>query len=334
MKRRVQILAVATSMGLGAVGLTAPASVYADGGGDCHPERLEVPEGTTSSWVATGSPDGSVLAGYASDAAGEAMIIWRDGAPDVLDVDLRNPNVAAVNNDGVAVGFGFNADNDRVSFRHEAGDLTWLGTPDGMDGTVTDINSSGDIVGYGVQPGVTQPLRWDADNPEQAEILPNDGGGSADGINDAGEVVGYSGWPGTPDGIDASIWHPDGSRAALPVLEGHSNGVAEHISGNQAGGFFDSGGEEGKQVRWNLEDGTVTELSDSLYGTYAINAAGELAAQTVDGHAAIVRGERVIELPHAGGDSATAYALSDDGVAAGTAEFADGTSHAVSWSGC
>lgn len=334
MRRRARAVALATSITLGAAGLMAPGTAQADPGGDCRPDRLDLPVGTTSSWVATGSPDGSVLGGYAHVEDGKVPVIWQDGTPEVLDIDLRNPNVAAVNDDGVVAGFGHrHDDNKRVSFLYEDGKITWLGAPDGMDGTVTDINADGDAVGYGVLPGLTEPLRWDAATPTEPEVLPNDGGGSADGINDAGEVVGFSGWP--TDGTKAHVWHPDGTHEALPTVGDPTLSAATHIGGDHAGGHFHgSMEEEQSEARWNLADGTVTELPSNLYATHATNSVGEMAGTTEDDYAAIVRGEHVLKLPHAGGDHATAYTISDDGVAAGVADLDDDASQAVVWPAC
>lgn len=136
------------------------------------------------------------------------------------------------------------------------------------------------------------------------------------------------------EGTHAYTWRPDDSHGKLPKLDDRPLSAAEDISGHYAVGFFDLDVENGSQELWNLEKKTIEILPAQLDSAYAVNSSGHAAAGTQAGKAALVRNGEVTELPTLGGDSAIAYALSEQDVAAGQSEDEAGQGHAVVWTGC
>ncbi|GAA1846885.1 hypothetical protein [Brevibacterium marinum] len=317
------------------VGEAEARSADGTGGGKCSVKELPVPNGATTSWVRAGSYDGKHLVGYATVDGEELPGIWHDGEFEQIEVDLRSVSVAAVNNDGSVAGFGFeHGESNRTSFIYEDGEMTELGEPAGADATVTDLNDHGDAVGYAVETGSSAPgLRWSAETPQTAEELPPAGGdGSARAIGNDGTVVGNVGVP--DEGTDAYVWHPDDSHGKLPKIDDRPLSAAEDVSGPYAVGFSDVDIDNGSQVLWNLEEKTVEELPANLKSAQAVTSSGHVAARTNEGKVALVRDGDVTVLPTLGGDSATAYTLSEQDVAAGQSDDEAGTGHAVVWTGC
>ncbi|WP_092106559.1 hypothetical protein [Brevibacterium sandarakinum] len=136
------------------------------------------------------------------------------------------------------------------------------------------------------------------------------------------------------EGTHAYTWRPDDSHGKLPKLDDRPLSAAEDISGHYAVGFSDLDVENGSLVLWNLEKNTVEVLPSQLKSTHAVNSSGHAAAGTQEGKAALVRNGEVTELPTLGGDSATAYTLSEQDVAAGQSDDEAGNGHAVVWNGC
>lgn len=300
--------------------------------GGCSVNTLDLPEGATASWVSAGSPDGTKLVGYATVDGEEQAIMWSNGNPREILVDLRNVTLAAVNNDGVVAGFGFEHDEPvRTSFLYRDGEPIELAAPEGADATVTDINADGDAVGYGV--GDDSALRWDFDSPDEVEKLSTPADSEvANGIGDGGVAAGYSGIP--DEGTDAVVWSQDGGYDELPALDGATHSLVESIRGDFATGTSTDDLDVGTQALWNLKDGTVAALPEALYKAYDVNESGAVAASTEDDHAAIVRDGKTSRLPHAGGDSSQPYSIADDSTAAGSSQDADGNTQAVVWKGC
>lgn len=303
-------------------------------GSQCSIKELPVPDGSTTSWVRAGSSDGKHLAGYATVDGEELPGVWHDGEFERIEVDLRNVTVAAVNNDGSVAGFGFeHGESDRTSFVYDNGEMTELGEPAGEDATVTDLNDHGIAVGYAAGTGRTLALRWSADTPQTAEELPTTGShASARGIGDDGTVVGDVG--AFDEGTHAYAWRSDDSHGKLPKLDDRPLSAAEDVSGHYAVGFSDLDVENGSQVLWNLEKKTIEELPAQLESTHSVNSSGHAVAGTDEGKAALVRKGEVSVLPTLGGDSATAYTVSEQDVAAGQSDDEAGNGHAVVWTGC
>lgn len=300
--------------------------------GSCSVETLDVPEGTTDSWVAAGSPDGNRLVGYATVDGEERPMMWSNGKPREILVDLMNVSPAGINDEGVVAGFGFEHDEPvRTSFLYRDGETIELAAAEGADATVTDINADGDAVGYGV--GGNSALRWDFDSPDEVERLPSPQENAvANAIDDGGTAAGHTGFP--DEGTEAALWNQDGGHEALPALDGAKHSSVESIRGDFATGFSTDSMEDSTQALWNLEEGTVSQLPDSLYKAYDVNDSGVVGASTEDDRAAIVRDGEVVTLPHAGGDVSQAYTVADDDTAAGSSEDAAGNSQAVVWNGC
>ena len=310
----------------------------ADGtdGDQCSVEKLPVPDGTTTSWVRTGSSDGKYHVGYATVEGEDQPGVWHDGEFEPIEVDLRNVTVAAVNNDGAVAGFGFEyGESNRTSFIYDHGEMTELGEPAGKDGTVTDLNDHGDAVGYAVGSGSTPipGLRWSAETPQTAEELPPTGGlGSARSIGNDGTVVGDVG--ASDGGTHAYIWRSDDSHGKLPKIDDRPLSAAVDVSGDYAVGFSDLDIDNGSQMLWNLEKKTVDKLPAQVEDAEAVTSSGHVAAKTEEGKVALVRDGDVSVLPTLGGESAFAYTLSEQDVAAGQSDDETGTSHAVVWNGC
>ncbi|MDN5882506.1 MAG: hypothetical protein L0H75_10085 [Nitrosospira sp.] len=211
-----------------------------------------------------------------------------------------------------------------------------------------DINSLGQIAGA-VSPsryGYFHAATWDAATLTRTDLIDftNDRTSSAysiaRGINDAGQVVGQA---KTTDGlaIKPILWNDVTTPTVLNTLGG-ATGKAFGINnaGFAVGSSFTSGDMASHATRWDVNNGTVTDLgtfadnaTDSA--ALAINATGQIAGWSntpgdLAQHAAFWEGATApIDLGTLGGTNSQALALNSDGDIVGWSEIADGTKHAT-----
>jgi hypothetical protein len=166
------------------------------------PSALPLPTEFATGSVYAAGPNG-YLAGTAYTATwAEGMVVWHDGAivgsqvwPDGVDV-----RVSGVNGSGDVSGYLYWPDTGAWSgFRFRDGVLDLLPSPAAARTTTSDINESGDIVGYIGYTGSadTGGVLWPASAPGTYRILAEDG---LVGIDDSGRVVTESGVIRSPDG--------------------------------------------------------------------------------------------------------------------------------------
>lgn len=324
--RLVAIVALAAM----SIGATAVDSEAAYAGDACTQRRLPV-EGATGSWVSQGSPNGRYHAGHATVDGQERPGYWDGETWHEVAIDAETPVLSAINDSGEIAMFSTEG-GERRSYRYRDGELTELQPPKNLDATVEDMNNRGDAVGYGLQStagGIRiVALFWPGERPDEPRVLPVDAGDAvATSVTDAGTVVGYTG--NVDRGTSAHRWNPDGSHGDLPTIEDRKLTKADDARATWAVGFADVDSENGSKVRWDLDGGTVHELPGEIDDLHAVNRDGLAAGSDTSDRAVLVDGDRVIRLPHEG--KATAYSVSDDGVAAGQADQADGSRQAVTW---
>ena len=196
-------------------------------------------------------PHGEILAltgdgiyvGASDDAAGRNQATyWIGGVAHAVPVDLEDSGLLDVNDGHVAVGDGFDPEQDRwrgFVFDIDTGAISWLPGLGGYWASARRINEHGVAVGDGgAANGTAHPLRWRPPYAD-AERLPKVGGDRnrsgawAAGINDHGDIVGstsrgrltpdkrdYGGVPAQEHwtDLDAITWRPGPSALRRPDL--------------------------------------------------------------------------------------------------------------------
>lgn len=248
-------------------------------------------------------------------------VIWRDGVASLVhlpaSVSDAVSNVAGVNSHGDLVLTGGKGGVDSWLYRN--GTVTKLPNPAGVDAVASDINDSGDVVGWATaQNGHFDVVVWRHDHPGTVHKLATPHGVSAMAlsIDDAGTVGGSLSDGGTP-----YVWNADGKGHALKVPSGRHGGKVFDANGDWAVGWVgDSKNSSGLVgARWNLRTGAVDVFADNDEGI-AVAPNGDFAGGI--GGAYIFRNGVFDDLPgidHYIGNTATG--ISPDGnTVVGTAE--------------
>ncbi|MFN7936918.1 MAG: hypothetical protein U0R19_26590 [Bryobacteraceae bacterium] len=215
--------------------------------------------------------------------------------------------------------------------------LTEIGTLGGPFSIGRAINSSGRVAGNSTLPSNTShAISWSGSLTDLTPAHPNRS--LAYGINDSGQIVGIA--DVDPSSSADRAFYFDGgpmqffnSLAAVRsyAWDINNSGVAVGTLQEPFVGLYG--------VVWNSLTGTPQPLPVQI-GTFtealAINDAGEMAGQ-IQGpglsHAMRLAGGTVQDLGTLGGSASTAYAISENGLIAGTSDIAGGAYHAFVWDG-
>jgi hypothetical protein len=223
-------------------------------------------------------------------------VIWRDGVASLVhlpsSVSDAVSNVVGVNSHGDLVLTGGKAGTD--SWLYHNGRVTKLPSPPGMDTVASDINDSGDIVGWGEAPsGHSDVVVWPHDHPGTVDKLATPHGVSAMAlsIDDAGTVGGSLG-----DGDTPYVWNANGTGHALKVPSGRHGGKVFDANGDWAVGWVGDSKKSTGLVgaRWNLRTGAVDVFTDNDEGV-AVAPNGDFAGGIGDAY--IFRNGVFDELP-------------------------------------
>ena len=205
--------------------------------------------------------------------------------------------------------------------------------------TATDINDSGQVVGYGRNESFYHAIIW---NDTTATKLPTPAGGwwgwteneKAYGINNSGQVVGVS---LAVNGFDfhATIWN-----GTTPTDLGAPGGRYSLATGiNNSGQVVGvSLGSPTHAIIWN---GTTPTVLGDLGGTYSwatgINDSGQVVGSSLTSdritHATIWNGTTPTDLGTLGGNASEATGINNAGQVVGSSLTSDGITHATIWNG-
>lgn len=308
----------------------------------CQVEVLPVPGGYDSYMTAM-DPTGSIIVGrsYPGDGS-RAVLLWRDGAVEEVDVPGSDQALYGVNSAGVAVGGSHMDGQDEGRWQpwiYRDGEVSEI--PGLEAGIAYDINENGDIVGTQTVEGMDMPfvLPAGAQKPVMLDLPEGAAGGEADSISQDGYIVGYY--------IDSQagayhpyIWQLDGTGQELRMPAGvdpNSHSYADSISGGWVVGYLDSGEQEPVGIRWNLAEGGEPEILD-LNDSGAVNSQGWVAGgyrnDAGTGTPAMLTGDARVDLPtltESSYLSNTARAISEDGKTLAGASSPDAGNTAVYW---
>lgn len=328
--RRTLLAGAVAGLLTATLGLAASPALATVGASDdqCRITTLPYPADTYRASADAIDPTGRYVAGAgrrSTPTGNEPMLlVWSRGQLTTVDSPLAEI-VTDVNVRGVVIGNGF-GDGVGRPWRYRAGVLEPLPTPAGGARTVA-INRAGDIVGFGQDPatGDSFGVLWPAARPGTVEVLSLPANAVPGGIADDGTIVGTA---GAFDAWTAWIRRPDGRVDPLTV-PGAAKASATGLAGRYAIGFADLGYDTGAApVRWNLRDGSYTDLATQLPWLEDVNARG-----VVIGGEWVSRGSSVRALP-GGGDRMNigATAIADTGTIVGYRR--DGLFTPVRWTGC
>jgi uncharacterized membrane protein len=175
-----------------------------------------------------------------------------------LGIDV---NVVAINNNSQVAGTIYNPSTETsTAFLYSQGTLTTL-TGIGNNPTVTGLNDSGEVAGFSSSGG----FLW---NNGIVTSLPFDPAA----ISDNGVIV-VSGDPASVDqsGTITVLPNPDGGDYSYAV--GISNN-GQYVAGYAPGTFSTAG--DADPWRWNLANGTATDLGGSGAEATAANNSGQV----------------------------------------------------------
>ena len=174
--------------------------------------------GIPARWVGGVNAAGAVVGAFGGDKPGPAFL-WKAGSLTELE-GLGGPGsyAAAVNGDGVAVGWATRADGVQRAVAWTPNGIVDLGSLTDNDCSAANgINSSGEIVGYMCTPAAgMRAVRFRG--PNVIDDLGSFGGTAvATAINDSGLIVGYS---AQPNGAVFGFVYADGKMKATGGIPG------------------------------------------------------------------------------------------------------------------
>jgi len=303
---------------------------------------------------ATGINDEGVIVGTSENAFGQTHAFKRTPGEVMRDLGALNSGrseAKAVNSTGVVVGTsGFvNPDGSVVNHavRWNADNtITDLGTVTGASASANAINDDGTIVGTLTFNDLdTRAFVWSPANPTLTQ-LPGIGTPytAASGINNGGQIVGTAIVDAIPN-VQAVLWTPGSApgsyvAASLGTGSGVSGAAGINDFGVVVGHWSTAFGARQQAARWSAGAHQVTLLPAGALGSFAtaVNDAGTIVGTsvTVVGGTGGTQAWRwrpgdpaVRDLGNLGGNRATADAINDGGVAAGSGEKPDHSTHAA-----
>ncbi|MDR7276123.1 hypothetical protein [Catenuloplanes atrovinosus] len=231
------------------------------------------------------------------------------------------------------------------------------------EGGLTDVNSTGVAVGYGLNmDGTSSPVAWSQDGGVSALPVPDDGWSvQAVATNERGDIVGTATDPDDVDGKYTLVWRAGADEPQILPYGDVTNAVDIDEDGTvlaQAGTMTSAG----PALVWDPETGTVTSLGEGSVGTairggyvtgwenrtdrsvtmrwdldgtdVEIAELGYALTVTSDGHVAglgsvIVRGDGTLIQAEEPAFAMGIEYLADNGTAYGYADYAP-----AMWTGC
>ncbi|OGU01988.1 MAG: hypothetical protein A2085_05595 [Gemmatimonadetes bacterium GWC2_71_10] len=269
----------------------------------------------------------------AASACGQLPDAPLDARYEVIDLGVLRAGdccsgAVAVNGAGVVAGYSYAYDRGYGrAFRWASGVVTDLGTLGGAFAEATDINATGDIVGWSVDSLDRRlPFLWRGGVMAVIDVrayCQYQFCGEALAISDSGHVL-LSLAPATGDyRARAAIWR----NGALQLLPAELEFPRDVNSSGVVVGLTDS-------YRAVLWAGGATlaevEVTDPLFYPHALNDAGAILG--VSGADPIVLSGTTRErLPGLGGYATVVHAISESGLVAGGGNAENGTFRAVVW---
>ncbi|RKN36267.1 hypothetical protein [Micromonospora musae] len=273
--RRTLVAGAAAGLLAASVAGATPAAAASHGATAlCGISALPYPADASRATADAIDPTGRFIAGSGlrvSDTGSQPLLlIWMRGELTTVESPIVD-TVADVNARGVVIGNGY-GDGTGLPWRYRGGKVEPLPLPSTGGARVSAINRAGDIVGTGQDPqtGGTVALLWPAARPGTVEVLDAPADAVAEGINDDGTVVGTA---GAFDEWTTWLRRPDGTVEPLTV-PGARIAFAAAAAGQWAVGQADLGGMSPANIRWNLRDGSYSELSAELPWLEDVNARG------------------------------------------------------------
>jgi hypothetical protein len=185
----------------------------------CELELPPLPADASQSWAFGTDPTGRIVFGKYHQPAGPDLtsitpVLWIDGEAVPLDGAGEDPNIAAVNSSGVAVGSGFVGETEaeirRVAWIYQDGEVTELAGDDAEPFAITD-----DGMVVGTVSDRTVPVVWPSPDAP-AEQLPTPeltDNWIISEVKPDGTIVGFN----NDDLENSFVWWPDGSVQAIPM---------------------------------------------------------------------------------------------------------------------
>jgi hypothetical protein len=185
----------------------------------CELELPPLPADASQSWAFGTDPTGRIVFGKYHQPAGPDLtsitpVLWIDGEAVPLDGAGEDPNIAAVNSSGVAVGSGFVGETEaeirRVAWIYQDGEVTELAGDDAEPFAITD-----DGIVVGTVSDRTVPVVWPSPDAP-AEQLPTPeltDNWIISEVKPDGTIVGFN----NDDLENSFVWWPDGSVQAIPM---------------------------------------------------------------------------------------------------------------------
>ena len=251
----------------------------------------------------------------------------------------------ALNDNEEIIGTFTNGSSSRGAFKWVDGSTVTLDLPVEASGYVTaqDIDNSGWVVGYWVQPGYTNGVQWDVEDTSASTLVASTslGGRTAQlfGIRGGASPSGV-GAVADSTGVMRAITAPSGRATPVALAALSSGGSAyaygANVNGVVVGKARDANG-AWRAVKWIGSQPPV--LLDTLNSrdsqAKAVNASGVIVGYRTDAGTVtrpwVDTGSGMTDLPTLSGRGAAALAINDGGLIVGWAETADGKPHAVLW---
>lgn len=327
----VSVLAAAT-LTVGAAAASSPRPAV------CTTEALPVPQGVSEIDVDAGDSTGRYLVGNSVVDRTRVPVLWVDGElTELAPPGLSDLHVSAVNNSGVVVGHGFDADDRSHLWTYADGSYTRLVSSDTDTMVPEDINDNGDIVGNVSSPDeASRPVLWPADSPDEPVELAAPSFASATGISNQGVIIGHL--SPEPERRLGYVWtDPAAEGERLVGPSGGSHTEALEINGPWIAGFDRGDGSQIVGALWNVDTGEVIGQEDALYN---VNSNGDATMiNPATGNTDIVRPNgNVVELPglpdQVGHGATVLFDRGNDLTAAGVSYTTELPWTPLVWSGC